>query len=331
MRHLKIFIIMLASVLSASAQVWHTDTLGGKFQSRYFDQGTDYSGPVRSTLIRLQCDSATHRGALYIHGFNDYFFQTEMAQQFVDHGYDFYAIDLRKYGRSLLPGQKRCQVRNFDEYFADIDSALAVIGAAGIDSIVFIGHSTGGLVASYYLAKNPRPDVDALILNSPFLDWNLGKLECMVNGVSFMGRIFPNISFKSGSGTAYGESLSSKYHGEWDFNTDWKSIEPTTVDLGWVKAVNSAQRYLKHHKYSIICPILLMYSAKSIDAEQWSEAVGHADAVLDVKDIRKYGLQLGHNVTPIKVIGGIHDLVLSQKNVREPLYAYIFSWLRLNK
>ncbi len=30
---------------------------------------------------------------------SDYFFQTEMADQFNQHGYDFYALDLRKYGR----------------------------------------------------------------------------------------------------------------------------------------------------------------------------------------------------------------------------------------
>ncbi len=29
-------------------------------------------------------------------------FQTEMAEQFNQHGYDFYALDLRKYGRSHL-------------------------------------------------------------------------------------------------------------------------------------------------------------------------------------------------------------------------------------
>ena len=52
-----------------------------------------------------------------------------------------------------------------------------------------------------------------------------------------------------------------------------------------------------------------------------------ADGVLDVNDIRKYGRELGPDVTCAKVIGGMHDLVLSEPGVREALYRYIFGWL----
>lgn len=327
MKRFYALIMIVVSVLSVSAQHWVNDTLGGKFECRYFDQGSDYSGLVRSTLVRLLPTRPTDKAVIYIHGFNDYFFQTEMAYKFVDHNYAFYATDLRKYGRSLLPGQKRCQVRNFDEYSADIDSALSEIQKEGYDTIIMIGHSTGGLVAAYYQSKHPDSPVDRLILNSPFLDWNLGKMECFVGMAAALGKLLPNKPISSGSGTAYGESLSNKYHGEWEFNTEWKTITPTKVDLGWIRAVNNAQKYLRKHKYSINIPILLLYSSKSIDAEEWSPEVDSADVVLDVKDIYKYGITLGHNVTAAKVIGGRHDLVLSRKEVREPLYVYIFLWL----
>lgn len=327
MKRLFSLLLIVLSALCVSAGQWHRDTLGGEYQAKYFDQGTDYSGPVRSTLVRLLPKVPTDAAVCYIHGFNDYFFQTEMAQKFTDHGYAFFAIDLRKYGRSLLENQKRCQVRNFDEYFNDIDSSLTEIRGEGYDRIILMGHSTGGLVASYYLAKTKAKGIEALILNSPFLDWNLGKMECLVGAVSAVGKILPKIGISSGSGTAYGESLHRDYHGEWDFNTQWKSITPTRVDLGWIKAVNSAQNYLKHHREQIDIPILLMYSAKSVSAEKWNPEVDRADAVLDVEDIRKYGLQLGPHVTPVMVHGGRHDLVLSQKDVREPLYTYIFQWL----
>lgn len=328
MKRLFSLLLIVLSALSVSAGQWHRDTLGGEYQAKYFDQGMDYSGPVRSTLVRLLPKVPTDAAVCYIHGFNDYFFQTEMAQQFVDHNYAFFAIDLRKYGRSLLEGQKRCQVRNFDEYFNDIDSALTEIRDEGFERIIMMGHSTGGLVASYYLAKTKATGVEALLLNSPFLDWNLGNMECFVGMISAVGRIFPNIGISSGSGTAYGESLHRDYHGEWEFNTQWKTITPTRVDLGWIKAVNSAQNYLKHHRGRIDIPILLMYSSASISSVEWSPEVDRADAVLDVEDIRRYGLELGPDVTPIMVRGGRHDLVLSEKDVREPLYQYIFQWLK---
>lgn len=328
MKRLKTVLLFVVSMLTASAQQWFADTLGGDFQCRYFDQGTDYSGNIRSCLTRLLPKEPTNFAVLYIHGFNDYFFQAEMAERFINNGYAFFATDLRKYGRSLMDRQKHCQVRNFNEYFADLDSALTEINREGYKHIIMIGHSTGGLVAAYYMAHHPDTNINGLILNSPFLDWNLGKMECVVGIAAALGRIAPNIPISSGSGTAYGESLSRKYHGEWDFNTQWKSVTPLKVDLGWVRAVNSAQKYLKKHKYGINVPILLMYSSKSIVADDWSPDVDRADAVLDVDDIRKYGLMLGHDVTSIRVTGGRHDLILSEKEVREPLYTYIFSWLK---
>lgn len=320
-------LVLLATAFVSGARTWAPDTLGGGFEMSYFDQGTDYSGPVRSTIVRLRSAVPSQKAVLYIHGFNDYFFQSEMATRFSEHGYNFFAVDLRKYGRSLLKGQQRCQVHNFREYFADIDSALTVIRSECRDSVVLMGHSTGGLVAALYMSKHPDAPIDALVLNSPFLDWNLGKLECFVGAASFAGKIFPGIKFKSGSSRAYGESLSALHHGEWTFDTVWKSIDPTTVDLAWVHAVNSAQQYLKKHPYSIKVPILLMYSAKSIDAPVWTPEVNRADAVLDVADIRHYGMLLGRHVTAIKVNGGMHDLVLSAPDVRNPLMTYIFSWL----
>ncbi len=51
----------------------------------------------------------TQKAVLYIHGFIDYFFQTEMAEQFNQHGYDFYALDLRKYWSFSLEPSKILQ------------------------------------------------------------------------------------------------------------------------------------------------------------------------------------------------------------------------------
>ena len=44
---------------------------------------------------------------LYLHGWNDYFFQTHLADAFAALGFDFYALDLRRYGRSLRNGHLR--------------------------------------------------------------------------------------------------------------------------------------------------------------------------------------------------------------------------------
>jgi len=50
-----------------------------------------------------------------------------MAEMFASNGYNFYAVDLRKYGRSLIAGQKMFQVRRLDEYFADINATIKIM------------------------------------------------------------------------------------------------------------------------------------------------------------------------------------------------------------
>ena len=84
--------------------------------------------------------------------------------------------------------------------------------------------------------------------------------------------------------------------------------------------------YLRRYLLFTI-PILLMYSAESVSGHDWTTAHNRADAVLDVNDIRRYGLMLGPDVTCIRVVGGLHDLYLSSPRLRTLLYARTFAWL----
>lgn len=226
-----------------------------------------------------------------------------------------------------MPGQKMFQVRNLKEYFPDIDSALTVIRHTHHSEIILMGHSTGGLITSYYMSVNADSGVSALILNSPFLDWNLGKMEWLTPLVSFWGKMFPDTKISQGHSTAYSESLLEGEHGEWNYNTAWKYQSSPDVDAGWVRAIEEAQEYLRKHPYSIEVPVLLMYSSQSVSGDNWSPEHNNGDGVLDVTDIKKYGMKLSHEVTCLKVTDGLHDLVLSKPGVRYPLYRYIFQWL----
>lgn len=153
---------------------YQADILGAGYEQLTLNFPDDYDGKVTATLVRKQAAQSTQKAVLYIHGFIDYFFQTEMAEQFNQHGYDFYALDLRKYGRSHLPHQKYYYVLNLSEYDAEIAQALEIIGQEGHTKIVLAGHSTGGLIATLYAAHNPQhPLLHALWCNSPFYDFNM--------------------------------------------------------------------------------------------------------------------------------------------------------------
>lgn len=323
-----VLISFLALAFRMPAQEWHQDILGNGFEYCNVQQPSDYSGPVQSSVIRKLSPSADGKAVLYVHGFNDYFFQSEMADRFVAQGYNFYAVDLRKYGRSIMPGQHLFEVRDLKEYFADIDSALKYIRHERNYKIILMGHSTGGLIASYYMALNQAAPVDALVLNSPFLDWNLGWKECVIPVISAISAVFPNISISQGDSETYSSSLLRGKHGEWSFDTDWKLPKSPDVTSGWIRAITVAQDYLHHHKYQINVPILLMFSAQSSNSNDWTPESQHTDAVLDVRDIYKYGVTLGHYVKPVVVKGGLHDLVLSAPGVRNSVYKYLFQWLQ---
>ena len=88
------------------------DVLKNEFEQTTIFQPDDYEGKVTATLIRKKCETFSTKAILCIHGFNDYFFQEIIAEEFLNTGYHFYALDLRKYGRSILENQKPNNVRN---------------------------------------------------------------------------------------------------------------------------------------------------------------------------------------------------------------------------
>ncbi|MGL4805090.1 MAG: alpha/beta hydrolase, partial [Bacteroidales bacterium] len=125
-----VYTFLFLCCFSSLAQ-YTSDELGGKFVKRTIEMQDDYEGEVVCTLIKMPSDSLSHKAVLYIHGFNDYFFQKDMAAEFDSAGFNFYALDLRKYGRSYLPNQVKFNVRDLSEYFPDIDSALTIIQKEG--------------------------------------------------------------------------------------------------------------------------------------------------------------------------------------------------------
>lgn len=326
-------IILLALMLVPMLLSWEKDPLMGHsgYEMEQVKQPDDYSGPVVSTVVRrLPEGKRPKRAVLYVHGYNDYFFQDSMGREFNDSGYGFYAVDLRKYGRSLLDGQRRYEARNLNEYFPDIDSAITRMRRDSVDEIILMGHSTGGLISSLYMENHPAPEIKALILNSPFLDWNFTgttrKVSIPVGAAA--GKLFPNIKISQGDGSAYGESLLKSKHGEWEFDTTLKLLHPAPVTLGWVRAIDQGHKTLMRNGRAITVPIYLMHSKRSVNLDEWSPEAQQADAVLNVDSISARGRRIGYDITEATVDSGLHDLVLSAPNIRREVYSHIFNFLK---
>lgn len=309
---------------------WHPDILEG-YEARYVNQGEAFDGPCRSTIVRKLCPSPTKKAFLYIHGFNDYFFQSEMGERFVDSGYNFYAVDLRRYGRSREPWQYPFNIRNQEEYFNDIDSALSQMRKDGNTDITLGGHSTGGLtVALYGAIRGNKAGVDRIVTDSPFLEWNFNPFmrKVAIPVVGFLGKIFKNMKIKQGHCDGYAYSLLKEYDGEWTYNTDWKMIYSPPVTGSWINAISTAQSKLMKNRENISVPILVMHSSRKIDGCNYTPEFQTGDAVLDPQMLQDRGVKLGTVREVCTIDSGLHDLILSRKYVRDQAYDTIFSFIR---
>ena len=134
-------------------------------------------GQIVGTLVRREAPANPIGAVLYVHGFTDYFFQTALADFFTERGFAFFALDLRKCGRSRRPGQTPHYVSDLAYYDAELSRALAAVRhETGDAPVLLAGHSTGGLVLSAVArpAQRRRPAVpkgagiSGLVLNSPW-------------------------------------------------------------------------------------------------------------------------------------------------------------------
>lgn len=301
-----------------------------KFEYRTLDFPADYDGPVAATLIRASFPAQdTRRAVLYVHGYIDYFFQEHLAEAFVAHGYRFYAVELRKYGRSLREGQHPDFARSMYEYYPDLTESIRHIREEGASGIVLLGHSTGGLLAALYADDGPqREAIRCVVLNSPFLEFNTTwfKKHVQIPLAALVSIVFPFAHKKNELSPLYARSVHKHYEGEWDFDTSLKPIEGIPLYFSWLRAVRNGQRRIRRGLH-IAVPVLVMSSDKSYFGKTWSDELFESDSVLNVEDIRRRAQKLGQCVTYVAVEGGMHDLFLSRKAVRTEAFRIVFGWL----
>lgn len=312
------------------------DVLGEGFESLTLPlgalpPGTGPGGDNVATLVRHRAEHASRGAMLYVHGFADYFFQRHVAEHFAAQGYDFYAVDLRAYGRSMQPEQLPNFVTDLSCHFEELDAAVRIIREEhGHDRLTVMGHSTGGLITTMWAhERRDEPPLDALVLNSPWLDLaeNLFLRTVGTGAVDVLGRVRPAAVVQDALGDAYGSSLHHDRNGEWDFNTTWKPIKGFPVRAGWLRTIRRHQAKL-HRGLDVRVPVLVMHSSKSaLKAKQWSTEIMTADAVLDVQHMVRWAPKIGSQVTTLRVEDGMHDLFLSAEPVRTRALAEVNSWL----
>jgi alpha-beta hydrolase superfamily lysophospholipase len=286
----------------------------------------DFEGDVVATLLARRTPGS-RRAVLYLHGFTDYFFQDHLAEHYIARGVDFYALDLRKYGRSLLPHQTRGLIRSVTDYYAEIDEAVRII-RLDHDEVTLNAHSTGGLIAALWADRvRGRGLVQGLVLNSPFLDLNVPAplrlaADLLKGPLSRTARPLP-----VGVSTAYGQSLHRSHGGEWDYDLEWKPLGGFAVHGMWLAAIRRAHKRL-HAGLGVDVPVLVLASARGLRVRDFAPEARSADIVLDPRQIARWSTSIGPHVTCVRVTDGLHDLVLSAEPVREQVFGEIDRFMR---
>lgn len=311
---------------------WEQDVLGSDYRARTLELTADDEGPVFTTVVRHDppTDDVLRpvRAILYLHGWSDYFYQKHLAEFWTHQGAAFYAVDLRKYGRSLREHQTPGYVDDLGTYDEEIEAALAIIHAElGSNAVVMLmAHSTGGLTAALWADRFPGR-VSGLVLNSPWLELQGSSIARTVStpAIRQLARFQPLAALPNIDQGFYSRSLIDVSEGELELNRQWRPIPAFPVRAGWLRAVINGHA-LVARGLNISEPILMMLSSRSAISPRWSDDMLSADSVLDVDAIARRTHHLGNVVTLARIDGGLHDLSMSAAQPRQEFFEQITRW-----
>jgi len=311
---------------------WQPDVLGAPFHRRTLTLGEDGEGALVATLVRRLPNRVTGLlgplhdvDVLYVHGWSDYFFQTELARFWNRLGARFYALDLQKYGRSLRPGQTPGYAASLDEYDVDIAAARDAMGP-GSRRLVLMGHSTGGLTLTLWAARHPG-EAAALVLNSPWLELQIGGFgrQAIAPLVQARARFDPlgthpvvDYGFYTRAQREVG-TLPEAPDG-------WRPERGFPTHPGWLAGVMAGHAKIAGG-VDVGCPALVLLSTASTPPLSWNETMTSTDSVLVVDDIARAATRIGRDVTVQRIEGAIHDVFLSREDARVAAYDGLRRWL----
>jgi alpha-beta hydrolase superfamily lysophospholipase len=316
-------------VIDAPIVSWVKDPVLPGFEAVSMPLAAEDDGPLVATLVRRRARTRTGKAVLYLHGFVDYFFHGHVADALLARGWDVYALDLRRSGRSLRTGNRPYFARDLRDYFEEISLAVAVIVNEPDHRLLCLtGHSTGGLIASLYMADGAhRARIQALALNSPFVAFNASALErAAMPLVTSVGGGIPHLPIPGVLAPAYVQSLHRTLKGEWNFDLRWKPEAGFPAYAGWLRAVRAGHQRVARG-LGLEVPVLQLRSATSVRARGWDERVRTADAVLDVAHMQAAVPRLGAQVTDVALDGAMHDVFLSRADVRARALEAYGQWL----
>lgn len=333
--------------MTAAQTEWADDVLPGYQQmTMALGPDPDGEGELFATLVRRAGETPAAHAVLAVHGFTDYFFNTELADHFTAAGFRFYALDQHKCGRSWREGQTPHFTTDLARYDRELERALAVIAAenavpdgagraATSTRVLVYGHSAGGLIVSLWLDRVRRRrattalSIGGLVLNSPWLDLHgpaILRTRLTSTAIGTMSRVRKTQVVRGTGKGSYGLSLHRDYHGEFDYDLQWKPLGGFPVTFGWINAIRRGHAALQRG-LDVGVPNLILRSDHSVTESADAATMQRGDAVLDVSQIARWAGCIGNRSTVVPVPDAKHDVFLSLSQPRAVAYRELAGWL----
>ena len=152
---------------------WQPDCVMDGYQQATIHLGHDDEGDIVATFVRRDPSKLPmsarwrrqrfalrgHRLAvMYVHGWNDYFYRRHESEFWESLGIPFYAVDLRKFGRSLRDGQTPGYIEDLHDYAAELNAGLALAGIARQPHVPYTVDARGSGVPA---GRRQNGDADA--------------------------------------------------------------------------------------------------------------------------------------------------------------------------
>ncbi len=313
------------------------DYLGPTWQARTIfleedDGGAPKGRPDVAVLVHesdaRELVSRSGVAALYLPGFVDTFFHVEQANAWREVGVPLVGLEFRRSARALRSVASRDDIRDIYVREEEIGAALTYIRETlDASKIVLIGHSTGGLQAALW-AGGHLGTVDAVILNSPWLDHNGSEFEkgLVTRVMDRVGLRFPRLRISMLT-PKYAENLHKDFGGEWSFNPAHKPLTKIPVHAGFFRTVRRAQQRIARGGVKIHEPLLVAHSQDSGDSKKPTpEHLLSTDVVLNVEDMKRLARVLNPEATLLAIPGGRHDLALSERQARDIYTRETITW-----
>lgn len=310
---------------------WQPDCVMDGYQQATIHLGHDDEGDIVATFVRRDPSKLPmsarwrrqrfalrgHRLAvMYVHGWNDYFYRRHESEFWESLGIPFYAVDLRKFGRSLRDGQTPGYIEDLHDYAAEFNALRDLVVAEQGEQvrILLVAHSQGGLSSVLWLNSQRPHHVEAVALDSPWLELQGNRMFRILSTPVVQ-------AFQLGGGKTvmpmrdpgfYGRCIDCETGGDWDYLRH-PLVDPQRFfpRAGWMRAIYNAQAEVSR-RLDIRIPVLVCTSDRTMLQPTWDEAMREADSVLDITAIRQAALNLGDVVTLATIRGGLHDLSLSR-------------------